>query len=32
MLLFWIGVVGYAINVAALALQRQVARRMGAVA
>jgi sulfonate transport system permease protein len=27
--LAWIGVVGYAINVGALALQRQVARRMG---
>ena len=27
--LFWIGVVGYVINVAALALQRCVARRMG---
>ncbi|MDP3412682.1 MAG: ABC transporter permease, partial [Polaromonas sp.] len=27
--LAWIGVVGYAINVAALALQRWVARRMG---
>jgi sulfonate transport system permease protein len=27
--LFWIGVVGYAINVAALQLQRGVARRMG---
>ena len=30
--LFWIGVVGYAINAGALALQRWVARRMGAVA
>jgi ABC-type nitrate/sulfonate/bicarbonate transport system permease component len=28
--LFWIGVVGYAINAAALGLQRHVARRMGA--
>jgi ABC-type nitrate/sulfonate/bicarbonate transport system permease component len=30
--LFWIGVVGYAINAGALALQRWIARRMGAVA
>lgn len=30
--LFWIGVVGYAINAGALALERTVARRMGAVA
>lgn len=30
--LFWIGVVGYAINAGALALQQHVARRMGAVA
>lgn len=28
--LFWIGIVGYAVNAGALALQRQVARRMGA--
>jgi ABC-type nitrate/sulfonate/bicarbonate transport system permease component len=27
--LFWIGVVGYAINVASLRLQQAVARRMG---
>jgi ABC-type nitrate/sulfonate/bicarbonate transport system permease component len=30
--LFWIGVVGYAINAGALALQQRVARRMGACA
>jgi sulfonate transport system permease protein len=30
--LFWIGAVGYATNAGALALQRQVARRMGALA
>jgi ABC-type nitrate/sulfonate/bicarbonate transport system permease component len=30
--LFWIGVVGYAVNAGALALQRGVARRMGAAA
>jgi ABC-type nitrate/sulfonate/bicarbonate transport system permease component len=30
--LFWIGVVGYAINAGALALQQAVARRMGAIA
>jgi sulfonate transport system permease protein len=30
--LFWIGVIGYAINAGALRLQRIVARRMGAAA
>jgi hypothetical protein len=30
--LFWIGVLGYAINAGALWLQLRVARRMGAVA
>ena len=29
--LFWIGIVGYAVNAGAVALQRQVARRMGEV-
>jgi hypothetical protein len=29
--LFWIGVVGYAVNAATLAMQRRVAARMGEV-